>query len=96
MTTGLTSILQWNIQGLSNKKDELIDLIHSNQSSIIAIQETKLSHDYLLKIAHFNMGPAFLKYKIDEVENIISNNKLHVFGISELNFKKDHKIEDYI
>ena len=55
MTTRLTSILQWNIQGLSNKKDELIDLIHSNQSSIIAIQETKLSHNYLLKIPNFNI-----------------------------------------
>ena len=55
MTTGLTSILQWNIQGLSNKKDELLDLIHSNQSSVIAIQETKLSHNFLLKIPHFNI-----------------------------------------
>ena len=43
------------MQGLSNKKTELLDLINSNQSSIIAIQETKLSHDYLLKIPHFNV-----------------------------------------
>ena len=43
------------MQGLSNKKTELLHQIHSNQSSIIAIQETKLSHDYLLKIPHFNV-----------------------------------------
>ena len=43
------------MQGLSNKKTELLHQIHSNQSSIIAIQETKLSHDDLLKIPHFNV-----------------------------------------
>ena len=50
-----TSILQWNIQGLSGKKDELLDLINTCNASIIALQETKLSNDYLTKISKYSV-----------------------------------------
>ena len=39
---GKYSTLQWNVQGLRNKKDELLELVHLNRSNIIALQETKL------------------------------------------------------
>jgi len=34
-------ILQWNAQGIANKKDELLDFIDKNKPQVIAIQETK-------------------------------------------------------
>ena len=66
MAQEITSILQWNPQGLSNKKDELLEIIEENKSSIIALQETKLTGEYNLKIpnynkifkdGHYNRGP---------------------------------------
>ena len=61
-----TSIIQWNAQGLRNKKNELLDLINANNASIIAIQETKLSnnchirlpnYNIIMKDGHYNHGP---------------------------------------
>ena len=37
-----TSIIQWNIQGLSNKKQEVIHVLHENKASILALQETQM------------------------------------------------------
>ena len=47
------TILQWNIQGIKNKKKELIQLINDYNADIIAIQETQLSNDYIPKIDGF-------------------------------------------
>ena len=50
-----TSIVQWNAQGLRNKKSELLELIHDNCASIVAIQETRLSNDFNLKNPNYNL-----------------------------------------
>ena len=36
------SILQWNINGVRNKKDELSELISHYKANIVALQDTKL------------------------------------------------------
>ena len=53
--TSQTSIVQWNAQGLRNKKSELLELIHDNCASIVAIQETRLSNDFNLKNPNYNL-----------------------------------------
>ena len=50
-----TSIIQWNAQGLRNKKNELLDIIKENNASLIAIQETKLSDNYNIRIPNYNV-----------------------------------------
>ena len=50
-----TSIIQWNAQGLRNKKNELLQLIQDFSASVIAIQETKLSQNFNLRIPNYNI-----------------------------------------
>ena len=50
-----TSVLQWNVQGMNHKKDELLDLIHSCNASIIALQATKLSDNFNIRISNYNL-----------------------------------------
>ena len=50
-----TSILQWNAQGLRHKKDELLELIHDYRATLVAIQETKLTEEYNIKIPNYNV-----------------------------------------
>ena len=50
-----TSIIQWNIQGLGNKKQEIIQVIHEHKASILALQETQMKTEFLLKIPDFNV-----------------------------------------
>ena len=40
---------------MRHKKDELIDLIHSCNASIIALQETKLSENFNIRIPNYNL-----------------------------------------
>jgi len=47
-------ILQWNSQGVANKKDELSDMIKSRKYTILAIQETMLSDNNRFRLPHFN------------------------------------------
>ena len=47
------SILQWNIPRMSQKKDELLGLIHSCDSSIITLHETKLSDEFNICIPNY-------------------------------------------
>ena len=60
------SIIQWNMQGIRNKKDELSELISAYKANIIAVQETKLWNNTKFNIpcysevrqdGHYNMGP---------------------------------------
>ena len=53
MITGQYGILQWNVQVLINKKDELLDLIHLHKINIVALQETKLWNYSKFSIPHF-------------------------------------------
>ena len=56
------SIIQWNAQSLSNKKDEILDLISRFKPYVIAVQETKMRHmnfripcyNVIHKPGHFN------------------------------------------
>ena len=50
-----TSIVQWNAQGLRNKKNELLELIKEHNASIVAIQETKLSSNYNIRLPSYNV-----------------------------------------
>ena len=40
---------------MRHKKDEFLDLIHSCNASIIALQETKLSDDFNVRIPNYNL-----------------------------------------
>ena len=48
-------ILQWNVQGLRNMKDELLDIIQLSNINIIAVKETKLWTYDNSTIPHFNI-----------------------------------------
>ena len=54
MPSTKTNIIQWNIQGIRNKKSELLQLIEDYRANIIAIQETKSANQYLPKIQNYN------------------------------------------
>ena len=43
-----------------------------------------------IRICHFNKGNSFLGNRIHEIENIISQHRPHVLGISESNYFKGH------
>ena len=47
-----------------------------------------------LKLAHWNAGSAHLVNKMHEIEQVVSDNKPHLLGISEANFKRVHDIDD--
>jgi len=49
-----TNILQWNCQGIRNKKDEILNMIEAQKISIIALQETKLWKECELRLPRFN------------------------------------------
>ena len=49
-----TSIIQWNVQGIQQRKDEILELSKSFQASIIAAQETFLWENANFKIPNFN------------------------------------------
>ena len=47
-------ILQWNTRGISSAKSDLLSIIELHQPSIIAIQETFLGNNFMIKIPGFN------------------------------------------
>ena len=49
-----TTLLQWNSQGLRNKKDELASLIQLHSPSVIGIQETKFHASTSFSLPHFS------------------------------------------
>ena len=48
-------LLQWNVQGLRSKKDEILELIQLHKINIMAFQETKLWTYNNFSIPHFNI-----------------------------------------
>lgn len=48
------SILQWNINGLSHRKDELDILISQYRPLIVCVQETNFKHQSHVPIKHYN------------------------------------------
>ena len=55
MTLNRTAVIQWNVQGIRNKKQELIKLIQDYNASILALQETKMPEEYLYKIPNYQI-----------------------------------------
>ena len=49
------TILQWNCQGIGNKKSELCDIIERKKPDIICIQETMLSKNTQFGIKNYTM-----------------------------------------
>ena len=49
------SILQWNCQGMRNKKDELLHYINRHKTDIVALQETMFYGDYTTRIPGFTL-----------------------------------------
>ena len=48
------SILQWNVQGMTRKKDEILEIISNYTIDIVAIQETKTKDVERFKFPQFN------------------------------------------
>ena len=55
MNSTNTNILQWNVQGIKHMKNELLDIIQTYKVSILALQETRLTGEYNLKIPRYNL-----------------------------------------
>lgn len=49
-----TTCIQWNCQGLRNKKDELSEIIQTNKPAIIALQETKFKNETIFNIPNYS------------------------------------------
>jgi len=48
------NIMQWNCQGLRNKKNEILHMINEQNISIVALQETKLWNNCEIRVPRFN------------------------------------------
>ena len=49
MDSKTENFLQWNTQGISTSKEEIINLINAYNPSMISIQETFLGNEFMLK-----------------------------------------------
>ena len=47
-----------------------------------------------IKLAHWNAGSAHLTNKMHEIEQVVSENRPHLLGISAANFRRGHDIEE--
>lgn len=47
-----------------------------------------------IKLSHWNAGSAHLPNKLHEIKSVISRHHPHIFGVSESNLLKKHKLED--
>ena len=50
-----TKILQWNINGIKNKKQEISSLLSQYKIDIVALQETKVTSEYMYKFNNYNL-----------------------------------------
>ena len=48
------NILQWNAQGISTSKEDLLKIISEQQPNVVAIKETFLGDDVAVKISGYN------------------------------------------
>ena len=54
-TNDTVVVMQWNCQGIREKKDEILDLVNHHKPSIIGFQETKLWSYCKVSIPNFNV-----------------------------------------
>ena len=47
-----------------------------------------------IKLAHWNAGSAHLRNKMNEIEQVVSENNPHLLGISEANLKRAHDMQE--
>jgi len=47
-------IIQWNVQGISTSKEDLIKLIDENKPLLISVQETFLANNYIVNLRNYN------------------------------------------
>ena len=66
-------ILQWNVQGIRNKKDEILEMVDQYKVNIIFVQETKLA-DYV----NFNI-PGYSVVRKDGTYNRTSHGGVAIF-----------------
>ena len=52
---GNYGILQWNVQGIRNKKNEILEMTERNKVSILCIQETKLAEYIKFRIPGYSI-----------------------------------------
>ena len=46
--------MQWNVQGIRCKKEEILELIEKHKISILAIQETKITDEFNFRLPAYN------------------------------------------
>ena len=49
------SILQWNAQGIREKKEEVVEMIDEHKVNVIAVQETKLAEYNVFNLTNYNI-----------------------------------------
>ena len=77
-----TSILQWNIRGVHNKKQEIIQLIDQCKASVIALQETLMPANRLHKI------PGYSVIGKDGVHNFRQHGGVAIYIHSDIPFEE--------
>jgi len=50
-----TSILQWNVQGISTSKEDILKIINEKKPAVLAFQETFLGNDFNIRIPGYNV-----------------------------------------
>ena len=68
-----TNIIQWNIQGIANKKEVLVDLIAKEKPDVLCFQETMLS-----KQTNLNLKKYMGLFKKGQT-NILAHGKVAIF-----------------
>ena len=48
------SIIQWNTQGISTSKQDILKLIEQHKPAVLAIQETQLGNDFMIRLPAYN------------------------------------------
>ena len=56
MIQSKATIIQWNIQGVRNKKQEILQLLNNMKADIIALQETKIPSRFLHRIPNYTVA----------------------------------------
>ena len=96
-----TRILQWNLNGILNKKQEISTLLNQHKIDIIALQETKMTSNYMYKFRNYNLysvdgtfnrrqhgGVAlYIRDNIPQIETKLQTNLQAVAVTVQLNFR---------